>query len=135
MMHFKRPILYLFIVVETLLFLNLAVPTIAQTTKVSGKVVDFVSREPLPFINVVFKGTTVGTTTDFDGNYVLSTDKPSDSLIFTYIGYDRYAIKIKRGETQQLNVGLNASTVALKEVVIKPGENPAHAILKKVIQN
>ncbi len=109
--------------------------TKAQTTKVSGKVVDIISREPLPFINVVFKGTTAGTTTDFDGNYTLTTDKPSDSLIFTYIGYDRLAIKIKRGETQQFNVGLNASTVALKEVVIKPGENPAHAILKKVIAN
>jgi hypothetical protein len=107
----------------------------AQNTKVSGKVVDAISREPLPFINVVFKGTTAGTTTDFDGNYTVSTDKPSDSLIFTYIGYDRLAVKIKRGETQQLNIGLNASTVALKEVVIKPGENPAHAILKKVINN
>jgi hypothetical protein len=109
--------------------------TKAQTTKVSGKVVDIISREPLPFINVVFKGTTAGSTTDFDGNYTVTTDKISDSLIFTYIGYDRLAIKIKQGETQQFNVGLSASTVALKEVVIKPGENPAHAILKKVINN
>jgi len=107
----------------------------AETTKVSGKVVDLISREPLPFINVIFKGTTSGTTTDFDGNYTVTTDKISDSLIFTYIGYNRQAIKIKQGITQQINVGLSASTVALKEVVIKPGENPAHAILKKVIIN
>jgi hypothetical protein len=107
----------------------------AQTTKVSGKVVDIATREPLPFINVVFKGTTAGTTTDFDGNYVISTDKNSDSLVFTYIGYDQQAVKVKAGQTQQINVGLSASTVSLKEVVIKPGENPAHAILRKVIKN
>jgi hypothetical protein len=127
---------------NTSLFFNLAFfiiaisnLAIAQSTKVSGKVVDFISREPLPFINVVFKGTTAGTTTDFDGNFSISTDKNCDSLLFSFIGYDRLAIKVKAGIPQQLNVGLNASTVALKEVVIKPGENPAHAIFKKVISN
>lgn len=134
-MILKRHFLFFLLFTSYLLSLFFAENCNAQTTKVSGKVVDFVSREPLPFINVVFKGTTAGTTTDFDGNYMLSSDKPSDSLIFTYVGYQRLAIKIKKGETQQYNVGLQASTVALKEVVIKPGENPAHAILKKVIQN
>lgn len=107
----------------------------AQTTKVSGKVVDINSKESLPFINIMFKGTTIGTTTDFDGNYTISTDHPTDSLVFTYIGYDRYAAKITHGKSQVLNVGLSTSTIALQEIVIKPGENPAHAILKKIIKN
>ena len=44
----------------------------SQTTKVSGKILDAVTREPLPFVNVIFKGTTVGGASDIEGNYTLS---------------------------------------------------------------
>ena len=41
----------------------------AQTTKVRGKVVDAETGEPMPLVSIVFVGTTIGVTTDFDGNY------------------------------------------------------------------
>ncbi len=106
----------------------------AQITKVFGTVADITTHEPLPFINVAFKGTNIGTTTDFDGKYSISTDKEIDSLVFTYIGYDRLALKVNKGTVKQLNVGLSASTIALKEIIIKPGENPAHRIFRKIIE-
>ena len=74
----------------------------AQTTKVSGKVVDAISREPLPFVNIIFKGTTVGTTTDVEGNYTLSTTLKVDSLIFSYVGYTKLTRMVRKGVAQVL---------------------------------
>ena len=45
----------------------------AQTTKVRGKVVDAETGEPMPLVSIVFVGTTIGVTTDFDGNYDIET--------------------------------------------------------------
>src|SRR5437868_5177890 len=77
----------------------------AQYT-VSGKVFDAETKEPIPFATLLLKGTTVGTSTDFDGNYTITTDKLSDSMLIAYIGYRKRAVKIKRGITQVVNVPL-----------------------------
>ena len=42
-------------------------------TRVKGTVIDAKTKEPLPFVNVVFKGANIGTTTDFDGKYEIET--------------------------------------------------------------
>lgn len=106
----------------------------AQVTKVTGKVVDAVSREPLPFVNIIFKGTNVGVTTDVEGMYTISTPLKVDSMIFSYIGYNRVTKGIKRGITQTLNVPMSQG-VELKTIVVKAGENPAWRILRKIIAN
>ncbi len=72
-----------------ILFLALIAPVYAQTTTVSGKIVDAISREPLPFVNIIFKGTTEGGTTDIEGHYTISTTNPIDSIIISYVGYTR----------------------------------------------
>lgn len=104
----------------------------AQTTKVSGKIADAVSREPLPFVNIIFKGTTVGATTDVEGNYSLSTDQKVDSIIISYVGYNKVTRVVKRGQVQTINIGLTQG-VELAAVEVRPGENPAHRILRKII--
>ncbi len=109
--------------------------TVAQTTRISGKILDIDTREPLPFINVVFKNTNIGTTSDFEGNYTIATDNPTDSLKFSYIGYNSTTAPVKKGRIQTLNVAMKVSSVTLNEVVIKAGENPAHIIFRKVIKN
>ncbi len=123
------------VLILLLSFIGILNTTVAQTTKVTGKVVDADSQEPLPFINVIFKGSKIGTTSDFDGNFAISGTGTIDSLVFTYIGYRKKTIKIKVGQSQNITVGMNMNTVDLKEVVIKPGENPAHVILRKLIKN
>lgn len=105
------------------------------TTKISGKVYDADTREPLPFVSVVLKGTKTGTTTDFDGNYALSTSESPDSIIVTYIGYLKGVKAIKIGIPQIINIALKPNAVLLQAVEIRPGENPAHRILKQVIKH
>lgn len=107
----------------------------AQQTKITGKVTDELTNEPIPFATVVFKGTTIGTNTDFDGKYFLTTDTPGDSIICTLVGYKTVKMRVKKGQEQVINIVLKASKVELQEVVIKAGENPANIILKNIIRN
>ncbi|MEI7595302.1 MAG: DUF5686 family protein [Bacteroidota bacterium] len=100
-----------------------------------GTVIDAETKEPLPFVNVSLKGTTIGTTSDFDGNYSLEFKIASDSLESTFIGYNKQTKPIVRGKFQTINFELKENSISLNEVVIVPGENPAEIILKKLIKN
>ena len=104
-------------------------------TIVQGKVTDATSGDPIPFVNVVFKGTSIGATTDFDGNFLIKTNQPADSVTASYIGYKSRTKAIKSGTKQTVNFQLAEDIVNLQEVVIRAGENPAFAILRKVVDN
>lgn len=106
----------------------------AQTTKVSGKIVDAITREPLPFVNIIFKGTTIGATSDIEGKYTISATVKVDSLVISYIGYTKVTRAIKYGITQEINIGLSQG-IELAAIEVRPGENPAHRILRKIIAN
>lgn len=117
-----------------IVFLFLAAFSVnAQVTKVSGKVTDILTNEPIPFAAVVFKGTTDGGPTDFDGKYDISTVKSSDSIVFTCVGYKRLAFKIKKGQVQVINIRLAVNQNELAEIEVKAGENPADILLRKII--
>ena len=105
----------------------------SQETVISGKVYDAQTREPLPFVNIKYKGGKPYTTTDVDGNFSIATSAPTDSLEISYIGYKIKKAAVKKHVTQSLSISLEPDQVALNEVVILPGENPAHVILRKVI--
>ncbi len=98
-------------------------------------VYDAQTREPLPFVNMKYKGINIFTTTDIDGKFSLSTADPTDTLLISYIGYKTKKIKIQKNTVISKNIGLEPDQVALNEVVILPGENPAHRILRKVIEH
>lgn len=108
---------------------------LAQETIVQGKVTDATSGDPIPFVNVVFKGTSIGATTDFDGNFLIKTNQRVDSVIATYIGYKARAKAIKAGTKQVVNFQLAEDIVNLQEVVVYAGENPAFEILRRVVRN
>ena len=85
----------------------------AQEITVSGTVSD--SDGLLPGVNIIEKGTTNGTTTDFDGNYSITV--ASDAvLIFTYIGYQTQEIAV--ANQTALNVTMVVDAQSLDEVVI-----------------
>ncbi|WP_198439805.1 SusC/RagA family TonB-linked outer membrane protein [Pareuzebyella sediminis] len=86
-----------------------------QDTEVSGKVTD-ANGTPLPGATILIKGTTLGTTSDFDGNYSLSVPSESSVLVFGYIGFTSKEIAVNGQST--LNVVLQESTQALGEVVV-----------------
>ncbi len=125
----------------SLLFIALIVgqKIYGQKTKVSGKVFDVETNEPLPFVNICFKGSKIGTTSDINGLYTLETYYPADSLAASFVGYKPKAYHVKKDKAQLVNFGLKAGQVNLQEVVIKYDRkrdiNPAHAILKKTIKN
>lgn len=127
-MLLKNKILFLFL----FLIVNIA---FGQVTKIMGTVIDAETKEPLPFVNIAVKGTTIGATTDFEGKYSLEFKIGSDSIICTYIGYNKKAKAIIKGKFQTVDFELTESSIKLDEVVIVPGENPAEVILKKLIKN
>jgi hypothetical protein len=106
----------------------------AQTI-VKGKVTDANSGDPIPFANLIFKGTTSGTTTDFDGNYSLKTTVKVDSLVVSYMGYTTKTKKVEMGAAQALNFQLEEEVTSLQEIVFDAGENPAFEILRNVVRN
>ncbi|HYC84691.1 MAG TPA: carboxypeptidase-like regulatory domain-containing protein, partial [Chryseosolibacter sp.] len=116
------------------LFLFLAFVAQAQTI-VKGKVMDSNSGDPIPFANVIFQGTTIGTTTDFDGNFTLKASVSVDSIVASYLGYKTRAKKVIAGVQQVINFQLEEEVTRLQEIVFDAGENPAFEILRNVIKN
>ena len=106
----------------------------AQELVVTGKVTDAKTGDPIPFVNVTFKGTSTGATTDFDGNYTIRTLKRVDSVLATYIGYKPKAKRVRPGK-QTVNFQLEEEVTSLEEVVVHAGENPAFEILRNVVRN
>ncbi|MDD4459957.1 MAG: SusC/RagA family TonB-linked outer membrane protein, partial [Proteiniphilum sp.] len=82
---------------------------------VTGKVTDAYNDEPIPGVNVVISGTTLGTTTDIDGIYELMVNE-GDTLTFSFIGY--VTQKVEVGKVKIINVRLSEHTEMLEEAVI-----------------
>ncbi|MFD2725118.1 TonB-dependent receptor [Hyunsoonleella rubra] len=105
------------------LLLFVTVLTYAQTGSVTGKLTDKeYNNEPLAFANVLIKGTTKGTTSDFDGLYeIANLDAGTYTLVFSFVGYETQEIPvtIAAGETATLNVEMAASAASLDEVIIQ----------------
>ena len=94
----------------------------SQTT-VNGNVVDE-NNQPIPGANIVIVGTTIGTVTDFDGNFSLQTSEvPPFTLSITSIGYSDGSQNITSVD-QTVSVTLNESQTFLDEVVISASRTP-----------
>lgn len=86
-----------------------------NASNVTGVVVD-ASGVPLIGVNVLEKGTTNGTITDFDGKFTLNVSSPNAKLVISYIGYvSQEVLAPKNGE---LKVVLKEDTETLEEVVV-----------------
>ncbi len=111
-----------------------------QNTTIKGFVKDSITGEPLPYVSILFVGTTAGTTTNEDGLFSYSTQTSSTEVEFSYMGYQTKTVKVNRGRTNTLNVLMASTDIALNEVVIKPKrehykkkDNPAVTFVKKMI--
>jgi hypothetical protein len=107
----------------------------AQQTVVTGKVTDANTGDPIPYANVVFVGTSIGVTTDFEGRYLLETNAPTDSLVVSYIGYKPRKKVVRKGVSQVINFQVDEDVTNLQEVVFVAGENPAYEVLRNVVRN
>lgn len=84
--------------------------------KVTGQVKDAETGEPLPGATIVVQGTTIGTTTDVDGNYNLSVTSKEDKLIFSYVGYDSKTLTV--GSKTRIDIELSPASESLDEVIV-----------------
>lgn len=101
---------------NALLICCLLVPaTLFAQTTVSGTVTDKANAMPLPGVNVIVKGTSRGTSTDFDGNYTLELSD-GETVVVSYLGYTTQEI-IYSGQSR-LDVALVEDAAQLDEVVL-----------------
>ncbi|HYX08607.1 MAG TPA: TonB-dependent receptor plug domain-containing protein, partial [Bacteroidales bacterium] len=88
----------------------------AQDIQITGTVSGSDTREPLPGVSVVVKGTTTGTSTDINGKYSLNVPQNAQTLVFSSVGYIKEEIAIN-GQTT-IDVILDPELVGLDEVVV-----------------
>lgn len=108
--------------------------TFAQV-KVSGIVIDE-QNNPIPFSNVIFKGSTKGTISDEDGKFYLQSDIEYKEIEVSFLGFESEVVQLKK-QNFDLEIVLKESRGQLKEVKLYSGRikkkgNPAIAILKKI---
>ncbi len=101
---------------------------------VSGKVTDSVTGGPLAFVNIQVNHADYGGSTDIDGKFTISSRVAVQSLTFTYVGYHSLTTAVDP-KAKSLKVLMKRKNIELSEVVIFPGENPAHAIIRKAQAN
>ncbi|WP_026809135.1 TonB-dependent receptor [Arenibacter latericius] len=93
----------------------------SQGGEVVGSLIDADFQDPVPFANIIVKGTSVGTTSDFDGKYKLALEEGTYSLAFSYLGYKTVEVTdivVSKQETIKLDVTLETSAEGLDEVVV-----------------
>ncbi|MDN5213745.1 TonB-dependent receptor [Fulvivirgaceae bacterium BMA12] len=90
-------------------------PEFVLAVEISGKVSDE-GGEGLPGVNILVKGTTIGTVTDAVGNYTLAVPEDATTLVFTYVGY--LAEEVEINGRSQINISLAPDISTLSEIVV-----------------
>ena len=99
----------------------LSVISFAQTT-VKGTITDN-SGQPLPGANIIIEGTTTGTSSDFDGKYIIDTDKtPPFKLVITYTGFETQTVEVT--SNNQTTDVIMVEGNELDEIVISASRTP-----------
>ena len=88
----------------------------SQDLTISGIVKDAVIDQPLPGVNVIVKNETRGTTTDFDGNFIIENISVGDILEFSYLGYINQEVTIQN--SNPLTIVMQEDVSALDEVIV-----------------
>lgn len=141
MRHTYKKLIY------ALIFLNATVlgvsSAFAQKTIITGTVRDAVTKETLPYVSIFFNDTKIGTQTDIDGNFRISTSEDYNKLKFNYVGYEVLYKNVIVGQTQKLDILLKSNAQSLNEVTILAGKrvrysnknNPAVELIRQVIEH
>ena len=98
-----------------LLLLLVGIPLMAQESRITGKVRDADTEEPLPGATVRVKGTKNGTITDIEGNFVINAST-GDVLLISFVGFDQQQVPIQN--QSNISVALSPSSESLEEVVV-----------------
>ena len=101
------------------IFLITNIALAQDKAQISGKILDGeMDNQPSMGANISIEGTTIGSSTDFDGNYILTVDPGTYTVVFSYVGYNtqKQTVTLAAGENITINKTLTANS--LEEVVV-----------------
>ena len=106
-----------------IIFLLLPMISFAQTGEIKGRIIDVNTNEPIPFANVIISGTQKGSSSDFDGNFIISNIKPGFvRLSATAVGYKTIItveLQVKVSHPAFTEVRMTPTQVKLEEVIVR----------------
>ncbi|MFC2150987.1 DUF5686 family protein [Bacteroidota bacterium] len=107
-----------------------------KSQTIEGIVIDSETKKTLPFVNIIYGESSLGTTTNIDGTFKISINNATQELKISYLGYYKETLIISQEKSlHNIVIKLRPKTFNLEEVVILPGENPAERIINKVVEN
>lgn len=112
-----------------LLFLIALWPSVASAFTVRGTVTD-TEGEPVGFVTVYVEGTTIGTTTNAEGNYQLDLKSGYHVIVFRYVGYATEVRPLTVNADARLDVVMRRVVFELGEAVADGSEDPAYRIMR-----
>ena len=118
-----------FIKLFTLLILVFPAFAFAQGT-VTGTITEASTGNPLPGANVVVKGTTNGTTSDFDGNFTINVETFPVVLVFSSVGYTAQEVNVNSAQTLTISM---QDGVSLDEIVLVGNRSKPRTILNSPV--
>lgn len=110
-------------------------------TIIKGHIFDAKTKETIPYTNIQLEGTTIGTTSDIDGNFYMETTLPNISKIkISCVGYTTQFLPIKLNEINEFRILMEDNTVSLTEITVRPKKyrnkgNPAVELIENVIKH
>jgi len=111
------------IYLTTILSILFALSVFAQKGTVKGRVFNALNNEPVPFANIIVFGTNIGSTSDFDGNFIFAGIEPGFiRLAVSSVGYEQYITEeflVTNQKIINLDIALKEEQLKLEEVVIK----------------
>lgn len=115
--------------------LQLPLLIVAQPGKISGTVLDAVTKAPLAFVSIVIKGINKGVITDIDGHFTFDQLPGKASLMISYIGYKSKEVILDKTGFGTIQIFIERIESELENVIISANENPAHRIIKLLLKN
>ena len=114
----------------------------AQSRSVGGTVIDSVTNKPMEYIAVYMEKTSIGCVTNYDGEFYLNDNSGKNVLVVDAVGYKTRRIVLKPGHATGMKIKLQPESIRLEGAIVKPKkekytkkENPAVALIRKVIEN
>ena len=107
----------------------------SQTTVVSGRVFDGETGQALPYVNVSFAGTSIGTMTNTKGYYELASEDKVNRIVVSFMGYASQSISIQKQVKQKIDIALEPRSIALAAAEVRPDkkkQNPAKPLMQRV---
>ena len=107
----------------------LALPLLAFAQKgtIKGRVFNAKSNEPIEFANILVQGTTIGSTSDLDGNYIFTGITPGFyRLVVSFVGFETAVspeIQVQGNQTTFVDIPVTESALQIKEVVVRQNLN------------